>query len=315
MNVLLYVMTLMLVLAALSYSRLENFFQFFGIQAGFKHYMQTTEKEPINKIARHWYHTIHLSTHDSSSRGSTNPASPRLPIITLLNKDLRQQFPNQHAQLREILKKLMQQYQHNKIFKELESKDSHFLDALLNEIESSADRYFEEHDEKPTKASILSNLEFQNEELRLGLYMMIKGSAKEMDPRQKLSKYPSAKPTQQVTVTSDEEDAAAIECEEAHGDAGYESILDLLTTEKTLKIRMFLASPKLLMAIYEDKDLVDDIVRERRQLYAQVKNHPEKVDEASATFESQFSQAGKAAQYGGLLDFKVSRTNPSRKLS
>ena len=313
MNILLYVLTMIMVLTALTYSRLESFRGYFGVQAGFKTYMQTTEREPIRLIAKRWYHDITLSTHKSDDRSKANTASPRLSFYTILNKEARLQNPDLHAQIREIAKKLMTiLYHEKKTFIHMDEKNPQFLDALLDELEAASDKFYTDNEWKNVKTEVLSNLTLENQELRNVLYSMLKGVSTYSDPKKEQKKFTFQKPVAKKKVSSDEELAASIESKESRGEAGYDSLINFLTVNKKLKIRVFLASPQLLMAIYEDQKIVDEIVKERYSIYEQLQGGLNK-SEGTQIFTNRFSQMGKAAQYPQLLDFGVSKTKPSRK--
>lgn len=314
MNILLYVTTVIMILTALSYSRLEHFHGFFGVQAGFKQYMETTERKPLSMISDRWYHKVKLATHKSEGRGSANKASSRLPIFTILNSEDRTQNANFHSKVREILKKLMVQLYHDqKSFAALYQKNPQFLDAVLDQLEAAADQYFAQEDKKGVKAEILSNLTIEELGLRNIVYVMLKGTPQDMEPEKQKKKLRFDQPIAKKSVGKEEEADAAEESMDSHSEAGYVSLIDQVTADKKLKIRVYLASPDLLMAIYEDQKLVDEIVNERQQIYRALKNDSLKEHEGTETFKNRFALAGKAAQYGEILDFGVSKSNPNKK--
>lgn len=62
MNVLIFVMSMLMILALLTYSKMEGFRSSVGVQKEFARYMEKTEREPLTIIAEHWYDQIAVKT-------------------------------------------------------------------------------------------------------------------------------------------------------------------------------------------------------------------------------------------------------------
>ncbi len=86
------------------------------------------------------------------------------------------------------------------------------------------------------------------------------------------------------------------------------SFLEFLSDKDADKIRVFLASPLLLIAIYEDLELVKEIIKERKRLLKQ-RNDTKDNEQASKEFQSLFSGRSNFEQ---LLDFSVTGSQPNK---
>jgi hypothetical protein len=75
---------------------------------------------------------------------------------------------------------------------------------------------------------------------------------------------------------------------------------------KGTKIRVYLAKPALLFALYEEEGLVKQIIEKREELYKQAKNKSD-LNTLSQDFKGQFQ--GKSP-YDDILDFSVSTSDP-----
>lgn len=93
--------------------------------------------------------------------------------------------------------------------------------------------------------------------------------------------------------------------------AGYFSLLDFITIKPNKsRIRVYLASPQVLMAIFGDVGTVKEILSERSRLYREVKKEIMTKEEASELFMSLFMEMRLPGIENTLLDFGVSKTNP-----
>lgn len=321
MNILMFVITMLMALAMLTYARLESFRTFSGMKAQFATYMETLERKPINDISEQWYDRTIVNSRISQERREKIEGSSRLSFYLFLNKEEREKEVEMYKQTRELAKQLMMTlYSHKPPLQKMLLEHSSLFDDVLNEIEKLADNLPKK--KKITKAPGLANLEIENKTLWEALYYMLNGQSP-LEPEASLQLV-SSKPVVDTTVhftfggplinekeDQDEELDAALESEEAHAQGSYESLLDFITVRNSKKIRVYLASRELLQAIYGDPFIVENIIEARKLLYQQVKSDPAQKGAASKSFQDNFSTTGQAASYNLILDFTVSRTNPA----
>jgi hypothetical protein len=321
MNILLFVITMLMSLALLTYARLESFRTFTGMKVQFSTYMETLERKPINDISEQWYDRTIVNSRISQEKREKMLGSSRLSFYLFLNKEDREKEVEMYKQTRELAKQLMTTlYSQTSPLKEMLLEHSSLLDDILNEVEKLADHLSKK--KKITKAPGLANLEIENPILKEAFYYMLNGrpplesqetlimnaSRPVVDTRVHFS---FGGPLINEKEDQAEELDAALESEEAHAQAGYESLLDFITLRNSKKIRVYLASRELLQAIYGDPFIVENIIEARKLLYQQVKNDPSQKDAATKSFHDNFSNCGQAGNYSLILDFSVSRTNPA----
>lgn len=312
-----------MLLACLTYARLEGFRVFSSFEASFNHYISSTERIPLDQMNEAMYKKITLGTKSGNSAAKNSNSTSRLSLDKLINKDKRKSDSDAYNQTRELFKRLMTHlYSRQTFFQTMLAQRPNFLDDILNEIERGIDRIEEQTQKKfPAKdATSLSTIEFANlPELNYVFYLMMHGlpNPDKQKPIGDKSLNNDSQTTwiveTQSTVDSDEENGDIIASEEAISQPGYESLVDYITVKKADKVRVYLASRALLMAIYNNEDTVNSIIEKRKELYKRVRNNKDPKETLNATqeFQNSFSQLGDAQNFSAILDFSVSRSNPS----
>lgn len=315
MNVLMFVMTMLMLMALLTYAKLESFRSASGLQAEFQRYMEKRERAPITNGAIKLYDSVSLSTKNAKQDQKKNPASPRLSIYTLIDKKSREADPKMYNQIYSLTRNLMvilfakqpffQEYLSQRETTDPNSVFNDVIDQLMKAVDSLPE------EQQITKTTDLLNLNLGDAEPLF--YLMLKGcpcqtsSAGQSEQKQET--------VMDLVPTEDDAEAealAAAEVEEPKSGEGHCALLDYITVEKKDKIRIYLASRALLLAIYNNADVVDEIIRVRNALYKQLDKND--WDNSKATASAQFERF-KSAQTDnvdpGMLDFGVSGTNPN----
>jgi hypothetical protein len=108
--------------------------------------------------------------------------------------------------------------------------------------------------------------------------------------------------------------AAAFEPSRSYNpERGYSALLDFITIERNkLKIRVFLASPQLLMALFGNENTVRNIIETRYELYRQLVNEEITPEAGKMEFQGQFQNQQLPEVPPEMLDFGISKTNPNR---
>jgi len=300
MNVLIFVMTMLMVFAMMTYAKMENFRSFSHMQIQFQQYMQKIERKHISDQSLVTYNKTSMSQGKSGSSAARTQASPRLSWFLLTNSTEKENQPEAYDQMMMFSKKLIHiLYGDQQFFKEALEKRPNILDEIFNAIAS---------DYKMVKANEFANLDLGDPLLNDTFYKMLKGNQviereivqKEIIPEKKVE-------------TDEEELAAALEAEceeqESKADDGYVSLLDYITIDKSQKIRLFLASPAYLLAIFGDAGFVNDIRETRYRLYRQVVNESIKAEDANNQFQAIISS--RIGNFNpDLFDYTVTKVNP-----
>jgi len=89
----------------------------------------------------------------------------------------------------------------------------------------------------------------------------------------------------------------------------FVSLLQYLTNRRSEKIRIYLAPKPILMAIFNNEEVVERLIKRRNEIFKEVKKqNAQQIQETARTFQETF--AGEAIKFLPLLDFSVSKTDP-----
>jgi hypothetical protein len=293
MNILLFVMTFLMVLSLMSYARWQTYRSFSGFKAEFEHYMKETERGFYNARAKKWYEETPATKKEGSENSHSSQAISRLTFYPILKRE------KDYPLFVELAKRLMRLlYGSQRFFKEAEEKDPNILDEILSQLTQIYQNL--PKDKQITQASDLANLDLNNPELNDIFCKMLRGTPRSLETTQ----LPSQETTEEETGSEAKEDG-----EEYTSDTGYYSLLDYISMKNKPKIRVYLASRELLLAIYGDPAAVESIIQERNALYKQVADGGVKPPEATKIFQAALE--GKS-QFNAILDFGVTKTNPKQ---
>lgn len=292
MYVILYVISMLMLLASLTYARIESYRSSKLSQAQFEHYMQEEERTYINAQATKLYHNTVVSSKDKEEKQkrASDEATARISFYPLIDPDISKRYPASFEKFLQLAISLIDfLYKDKKFYREKVEEDPQIVRQLLEEIHDVATdpkktvkKLFIENPGPKTLASI----EIENQTLSELLKAMFEEDTKEM--RQEANQSP----------TYNIED-------------GHLSLLDFITMKNNKpKIRLFLASPMVLMALFNDPNAVRAIISSREEVYKDyaVRDRYEQ-DEATETFRNAVFRHA----YGfddTLMDFSVSKTNP-----
>jgi hypothetical protein len=312
MNILIVVMTMLMLMAILTYSRLESYRSFAVLKREFIHYMQESEREAINTQAINLYETTTGSENGPQNKTRVN-APPQIPLYLLVNKNERDAHPKEFGLIKQITKRLIEYlYKDAPFYKKLETVRPGFVDDLLQAIMHAADNLPE--GKKITYITDLSNLELGDEQLDDAFYHMIKEN--KLAPQE-------IEPTSDTQTIALDEGKAGEEQEETEGEdppysspSGYFSLYSYTTLSKSSKIRVFLAPYPVLMVLFnEDPGAVQSIIDLRQKLYAEVVSRAQISESNTASASAEFKRfviAKADPHLHELIDATVTKTNPKK---
>lgn len=328
MNVILFVTSFLMILSMMTYAKVEEFRSFMGFQSEFERYMASVEHRYANHSAEFWYDTTRakrLKTNPPAQGTKTpirpvNPSeetpepypknsSPRLCFRYLVDEKMREKDPDGYTQTIQWAKKLMTTlYGNSTFFKEAEANNSSFLDGLFDAISRAASQL-------PQKQSLKHAEDLANLELwapyQDSYYAMLKGCARQNPEMAKKTSLPSPSPySVQMPQEEGEDDIdAGDEALEGLSVEGYDSLLNYVTLTNKPKIRVYLASRPILLALFEQPSIVEEIIQTRQNLYRSLMNGNLAPEEATNQFKGLF-QGYLHGAGDRFVDFKVSKTNP-----
>ena len=306
MNVLIFVVTLLMLLALMTYTRLDSYLSSQVFQTIFSYYMENDEREYTNLQALSAYDHINVNKvkKDEKSKPKQKAAgSPRVSIFLWFNKTQREEKPKEWAQTKVLLKNLMSSLYGGQPFfqKSLENNPA-LLDQLISAVAQTVDAL--PKDQKPKTAKDLANLKLADPELDQVFYKILQGAhCKPVATTE--SKAKEEHSLEESQGDSVEENGS----EEYRSTKGYCSILDFITGAAHAKVRVYLASREVLNAIFPDSQVVDDIIVERQQLYKQALS-AEDSQPLAEQFKEHFSRFKDSAIDDDTLSYDVTKTNP-----
>lgn len=330
MNILPFVMIMLMLLALLTYARLETYRDSTAFQAIFKYYMQKLEREDINSREISWYELKHATgkkTDATTGKQTKATSSSRLSLYSLLFPDDKDAVQKQLAQTTDLAKKLMiVLYANQPFFIEMEQERPGFMDEILSRIAQAAAALPD--DQKFTKSSKthdLANLDLGDLQLNEVFYKMLKGTPQPDEEEHR----PNEDVEESQVKQLDDEVIEAPEGEAAPkpliSSSGFPSLLDYVTIRNSTGVRVYLASRALLTAIYGDPSVADAIISFRNELYQQVNSEAMTAQEAQSELQKRFGNtqapgttgtsgtggtSGTTGTAASFFDFTVSKTNP-----
>lgn len=302
-----YVSTMLMLLVLLTYGRLESFRGFGYIQAGFKSYMEKHERDYINKEAIDLYESTtatsqNPSNDDEEKSQSKSQARAKLMFNLFIDKQERDKQNQQNSKVFEQLSQMTEKliyylYSDQPFFQKIEDKRPNFIAEILQALMRSTDGLTEKN--KIKKTCDIAQIDLGDFELNDVFTKMLRGS----------TNLPIKIPVSDNIEIVFEQGQSFVRPNFLPTE-GYYSLLDFVTLDHgNYKIRVFLASPQLLMAIYGNPTTVYDILQGRYELYKNVKNGG-LPDEATNAFKNQFSNQVLPYILPDTLDFGVSKVNP-----
>lgn len=316
---------MLMLLSLLTYARLETFRSSQVFEVLFEHYMQKMERGYPNKISEIVYDEIHIKKKPAAPSQEAPPAKdketkpeetkpaekpkdsrPRLSLAALFDKT-KKDSSVQSQQMGALLKTLMQTlYGNQPFFKKLEQERPQFMDELIQAMVEAADMLPKE--KKLKKASDLANLKLADETLDTLLYKILRGGPYlDVLENSEVKKEPPLIEEEK----NDLGDSDGTTSEEFESPKGYFSLLDFVTLEPSSKVRVFLAPREVLTAIFQNPEVVDRIMAERRDLYRQARRGTD-VNTLKEAFKNQFDNLRNPAVDSTLLDYSVSKTDPKK---
>lgn len=301
-----------MLLAMLTYGRLEIYRNSQISELFFERYMQKDERGYINTAAEELYDSIKKTTKDPQTpKPPVTPkaqASPRISLNMLFDKKLREKSSQEWEQKKLLLKNLIEVlYADAPFYKKIMEERPTFPDDLISALTHTIDNLPEDNKLKNPKD--LAELNLADEQLNEALYMILRGGTYKtiLDPTKTQKQ---GKPEDKAESEADQSDSdPKKEVSDYKSPEGHFSLLDFVNQSSYNKIRVYLASKEVLQAIFPDKATVDDIINERKALYKQADAGTSPQD-LSNNFKSQFVSRRHGDIEENSLDFTVSKTNP-----
>lgn len=282
MNILLFVIAMLMLMTLMTYSKLESYRNFAILQSQFEFYMRNLERMDYTQSAKKCYKAnVASKKEQDENEKEKNSATSKLSLHLFVNKEDREKYPQVYSQYLMLAKNLINiLYGEAEFFKKAKEKDDGIVDTLLKEIGDQTA-------ELPKKEQIssicdLSRINFEDSNLQTLFYSMLSGG---------------------VEIPKEEQGTVNVQRK-------YPPLGKYITLENKSVLRVYLASKELLLAIFEDPEVVEDIIQKRNELYLEVDSKRMSAEEASSLFKNQFENRRINGLISDVLDFGVSKTDP-----
>lgn len=281
MNVLIFVFALLMLLASLSYSSMQQLKQSLHTHTEYRRYLQADVDSQLDKTTLSLYDKQTVKELGESNSGGTRLQS-KLSLGGLVNSEKR--LDEIYGLSLEIFKRLIPElYGQHAFYQELlrrqaEEQGLNEEQVLVRLIEAIA-AYSEQGEEgrRVSKNKDLLKTSMDDALLRNAFAKMLNGR-----------------------------DVPASEA------GGYPSLLSFITVEGASKLSLYLAKPAMLRAIFQDQVAVDRIMEGRMEIYRQLRNDPPLTtkEDGQQRLERLTDGSGVDSSEQGLFDFAVSTTRP-----
>lgn len=313
MNILIFVMSMLMIFALMTYSKLDSYRNHASLEGEFTNYMETTERSYINNSADALYKSINFKRASKANPAKNSESAPtdtpkgkgsgRLSIRPLIYSKFQEENPALYEETVHTFKELVQTlYGHQTPFQEFLQKHHNLLNALIEKLPQAVA-------ELPATVKINRAIDLSN--LKLGdpldelVYLMFKGCTTTAK-KEKIIKETDSEDALEEGEDPEEESEESEETESYISDKSDDALLNFVDLHTSLKINVYLASKPLLLALYGNPNVVDRLLAVRYQLYKSTRQDKMTKEEASDKLYSEFQLAGSK----DLLEYKVTGTNP-----
>lgn len=286
MNLILFVLSIVMILAAMTYNRFESFSKSYLQAEQWRQILVEKQRDRFNQQQKKCppaKKAAEPKEEKEPKAKSTPPGSGQISLSLLLARGK----PG-HEEAMTLLKNLLTRLWGNQpFFKQLAEKRPDFLDALLNDMVETAERAALEKKEIKTLDGFITT-NWGDIELKVAFGRMLQeGLVYHRDPEPR------------------EENPDII----YEAPPGFQTLRDYFTTKKHDQIRLWLAQRPLLESIFPDKQTVDEFIKERKAIYNELKRKEANREQIQQHFKETFSSK---TPFKELLDWEVTLTNPSK---
>ena len=286
MNVLMFTLTMLFLLATMTYAKLDTFLTNQITENEFQQYIEKTERLSVNSQAKKLYETTVVNP--KAANNPVNPNTPRTGTSKLswsifLDQDERDKDPSKLKHTIELSKKLIfNQFSDQKTVTLMIENNPDILDRLFSSLMNAVNKLTP--DMKIKKIAQLSSVDLQDDELNLLRYELFKENA---------------------YVNTSKEDKPK------NNDKDTYSLLDQLTLDAK-PTRFYLASKVLLKSFFnQNMGLVDQVIQKRISLHSEVTSAAKTNQEATAEFKA-FLKSVYPYINDNHFDYSVTKTDPKK---
>lgn len=295
MNVLIFVLSFLMIIASISYQALGHYKSNAEIRGIWERYLHIDEPCAYNRIVDELYRKLKQSQGKPAQEKEAvekkeedvNKAASAINFRFLVDTNYQVEYPIQTEQMETLIKHLILfLYSDQIFFQTLNEKRPNFLDEMIPALRAS-----NEEGNKITSKRKLQQLTLKDPELNEFWYQLRKSN-------------PISSRVIQQLFTDENKSMQETPCFEV-------SLLDYLSNSNVQQLRVYLASRPLLMVLLENGEQVNEILSKRKELHSEVLRKTMTQEEATQEFQSFSQKFSGFSHYEGILNYKVTTTNPA----
>lgn len=296
MNILPFVLALLLAMTLITTTKLATLKTLMTVRAKYLLFMKEAESLEFSQNQIKLYNEKTRSDEDEDTEttedGKTVPtnkvrANKKLSFYALIKNEKDKESPT-YKTVSAITKRLLHiLYKDQPFYQNIQEKRHDFLNELLDKLKT----YGTEYKDKIENITDLAQVDIHDHELSEVFAKMLEGAI--------------ISPELNKTQT---EEKSSRDC--------YPKLNEFTTYDTKIQtIRIYLASPELLMAIFNDENIVDNIIKARKEHHKELKKHskenltiPRQVE--SDKFKAAFEASIPSEFDKSLFNFEVTSTYP-----
>ncbi len=299
MNVLPIVFSILMLLSIMTYSQLQTFLLRSQIRLEYTCYLENRSRNSVNSLQEKLYDSLHVKGKGNENPSEHAAALGSISIHWFLDEPRSDQHWSYLQANREIVRRLFDIiYGDRKFYQEAEEKRPDIVNevwqAVIEELKEKKAR-----NETPKKIQHIANLSLEDPELAHFWSQILKYDE---------------------TPESIEAECGSKEAKDVQKTVSYyPNLLDFLTSKKitSQSYRLWLLKKPLLLAIFQDEGVANDIIRERRSLYneldkAEKNQRGERKQDLEIKFETMFKDKIPPDIPKGMVNFQVSLSYPPK---
>ncbi len=269
MNIILLIFAFISTISLITYAQLANLRELAAVRKEYACYMETQERAAFIEAQNRLYDNYHRKGKEKDGDGTRVSASRKLNLHSFL---YAQEDSIRSYTIDTILKNLLDiLYQEQTFYIELKEKRPYFVEELIQKLKNSLNEDKKFNLDKPAN---LCNIELHDEELQYFLALILSGTQ--------------------------------TQCGETEG---IHSLEPLIETKKTVDpIRIQLTSKEMLLAIYRNSQIVDEILAKREELQRKVKKDLSQKTTASQQFKDLYENLIPQGFDPSFFNFEITST-------
>ena len=295
MNVIPIVFSILMLMAIMTYAQLQNFVMRNVVRAEYVCHIANRSRDNVNTLQQDMYD----NNHTPGEKREISKAADAVSKINLRIFETDHSAENQiyYEAHNEIAKRLIRiLYSDRSFFREMEEKRPGVVDELWREVKRGLQKN-KEQGKGIKSAKHLANLQLDDPELEIFLANLLK----KVQTPESLSYDCLSKGTKPKKAVY------------------YPNLIDYLSaqTASMKPYRLWLAKPPLLLAIFQDQNVVEDIILERDRLYKELKaagedDRKRMRPDIKLNLEYLFKSRIPSNYPDRIINFEASLTKPKR---